>query len=501
MLLLTLLLGWLIYIYGSQLSGAWGGLIALSLYVSAPVFLTFGPLVLTDVAVTLFTILTLWTFADLLVEPSRRNVARLAAALAGAFLSKFSAPILVAALLTILLSTRWWPIAGQPDRRWRRLRYRATAKALLWAALIVYGVYFVFSWNQPVELLDRLGTGPVARAAERLLMPPWLYLRGLGFVLLTSSRPTFLFGHIYRHGIPIYFPVVLFFKSSIGFLGLLGLTAALAIAVRFGRRGDRVVVPESLRPHWRVLWVGLLVFTAACMLSRMTISLRHFTVPIAILILTTALLPRLIALLSDVNRSIGRAFGITAFVLAVSSVATTVRAYPYYFPYVNAFSLGSPAYRLFSDSNVDWNQALPDVARFANERGLTEINVDMYGFSDPNFVIPQAHVWDCQDAAASDAGKWAVVSANLILDTHNCEWLTHYPMQPLAGGSMYAVRLPSPIPVAGSAGGPPIAAQRRIIWGLPFDVRTPSLEVSRHPHRLPAVYAEVIKRFSSGAAP
>ena len=54
MLLLTLALGWVIYQYGSRLGGPWAGLLSLSVYVSMPVFLTFGPLVLTDVAVTLF---------------------------------------------------------------------------------------------------------------------------------------------------------------------------------------------------------------------------------------------------------------------------------------------------------------------------------------------------------------------------------------------------------------------------------------------------------------
>src|SRR5690348_7970525 len=51
MLLLTLALGWVILIYARRLGGIWGGLICLTVYVSTPVFLVFGPLVLTDIPI------------------------------------------------------------------------------------------------------------------------------------------------------------------------------------------------------------------------------------------------------------------------------------------------------------------------------------------------------------------------------------------------------------------------------------------------------------------
>ena len=48
MLILTLLLGWMLYRYGSNLGGPWGGLLCLAAYVTTPAFLAFGPLVITD---------------------------------------------------------------------------------------------------------------------------------------------------------------------------------------------------------------------------------------------------------------------------------------------------------------------------------------------------------------------------------------------------------------------------------------------------------------------
>ncbi len=114
MLLLTLALGWAVYAYAKRLGGPWGGLLCLSLYVSTPAFLAFGPLVHTDVAVTLFSLLALWTFAGLWQAPNRRNVMLFGPCLAGALLSKFTAGVLFIAFVAFALSLRWRPVPGQP---------------------------------------------------------------------------------------------------------------------------------------------------------------------------------------------------------------------------------------------------------------------------------------------------------------------------------------------------------------------------------------------------
>src|SRR5215471_14441216 len=94
MLLLTLVLGCMVYLYARRLGGLWGGLLCLSVYVSTPAFLSFGPLVHTDLSVTLFSLLALWAFAEVWHEPSRKNALLLGLSLAGALLSKFTAGIL-----------------------------------------------------------------------------------------------------------------------------------------------------------------------------------------------------------------------------------------------------------------------------------------------------------------------------------------------------------------------------------------------------------------------
>jgi hypothetical protein len=495
MLLLTIALGWVVFACARRLGGDWGGLLCLGVYASTPVFLVFGPLVLTDVAITFFSLLALWALAGLWDNPGRKNTLLLALALAGAILSKFTAPILFLVFVAVALSTRWWPIAGQPAakpdaRQWRRLRWRAMRKATLWAALVVYAVYFILSWNQPMDIPGLAGHGPLASLLGRLLMPPWLLLRGLAFVVLSGNRPTFILGHAYRHGIWFYFPVLFVLKSPPGFLGLL--VAALVVASIGKRLGWSSVIPAAFVTLWRVLWVSLVVFAGICVLSHFDVSIRHFTTPLVLLILMLAPLPRLLGRIRTAAPKLAWAAGALVVLLGASCLFTAVRAYPYYFPYINPLASGHPAYWLVNDSNLDWNQALPEVEQFARQRGLKDVPLDIYGFSDAAAFVPQSRLWDCQVPSAADDGHWAVVSANMILDGHNCIWLMQYPHEPLAGGSMMAVQLPATIPPAGAPGGPPPVAARRMFLGIPFDIRQLFLGLVRRPEDIPKVLADMM---------
>jgi hypothetical protein len=227
MLVITLLLGLTLYIYGSRLGGLWGGLLCLSVFVTTPAFIAFGPLVITDIPVTLFWVLTVWQLPNMWRAPNSGTVVRFGLALAGALLSKFSAGLLFIVFMTFALSLRLRPLSGQPDekaelRRWRRQGWRNVIKGTFLAAFFIYIVYLVLSWNQPTDSFDvipHFSTSPLLR---RLLMPPWLYLRGLaGFAITAGSRPTYILGHAYSHGVWFYFPVLFVLKSQLTSLLLL----------------------------------------------------------------------------------------------------------------------------------------------------------------------------------------------------------------------------------------------------------------------------------------
>jgi hypothetical protein len=492
MLLLTLLLGIAIYVYGSRLGDVRGGLLCLSVYASMPAFLAFGPLVITDIAITLFWVLAVWQLPEMWRSPSRWGVLKFGLVLAGAFLSKFSSGLLFFVFVAFALSLRWRGVPEQPTdkaarRAWRRRGWRNLAKATLWAACFVYVFYFVFSWNQPTDSFSIIPHFPASPFLRRLLMPLWIYLRGLaGFALTAGSRPTYILGHSYSHGVWFYFPALFVLKSPLAFLLLLLLAVVVAILLKGRSAGQRSAIPSGMELHWRAVWVSLVVFVAACMLNRLDLSIRHFSVALALLILLLAPLPSMLESLQRLNWRGARAGNWVTIGLAIASLATAVWAYPNYFPFLNVLSMGRPGYLLVNDSNLDWNHALPEVESFVRERGLNQILLDEYGFSEPTAYVSQAQLWSCQEPSPRDGGQWVVVSASSIADGHNCLWLMRYPHQALAGGSMYAIQLPQVIPAAGTPGGPPLPEAYRYLGGgvIGFDPQAIFLNCIRDPQQL-----------------
>ena len=234
------------------------------------------------------------------------------------------------------------------------------------------------------------------------------------------------------------------------------------------------------------VWVFLVVFTLACMLSPTQFSIRHFSIPITLLTLMLAPVPRALNQLRSAGWPVARAGVWLTVALALTSVATAIRAYPYYLPFLNSLSGGRPAYDLVADSNLDWNQGLLEAEDFVRQRGLNSVLMDAYGFSDSTVYVPEAKFWNCQEAKPEDGGQWAIVSADLIRESHNCIWLFGYPHQALAGGSMYAFQLPRVIPAAGTPGGPPLPENYRLFANQSFsgDMRLMFLNCIRDPKQL-----------------
>ncbi len=355
-------------------------------------------------------------------------------------------------------------------RAWRRKRWGALIKGTVLAALVVYFTYLICSWEQPTASFSVIPHFPASPFLRRALMPIWIFLQGFATFLFTASRPTFILGHTYPHGEWFYFPILFLLKSPLAFLGLLLLALVVRRVTKSRLKTGLSPVRDGMELHWRAVWTFLLMFFAACVLSRLTISIRHFLTPLALIILLLAPLPRMLEALRNSGWPGARPSAWLTAALAAVLIVLAIRIYPHYMPFLNTLSMGRPNYELVNDSNLDWNQSLPEVADWARSRGLQRVPLDAYGFFDPTVYMKQAETWNCQNPAVSDGGRWVVVSAGYILDAHNCGWLLQYPHEPLAGGSMYAFQLPSIIPPAGSPGGPPQPANWRNIGGMPGEV-------------------------------
>ena len=407
MLALTLLLGWIVYLYAREIGGPWGGVLSTAIYATTPLFLGFGPLVHTDVPVAFFALLTLYRAASSWRAPSTRNTVWFGLSLCGALLTKFSGLILLPALTLFVVAMR-------PGFRSQHLRSLIAGIGISLTGVYIF--YLIFSWNQPASV-------------PRWLMPAWLYLRGLFLVALTSSRPAYLLGHSWSTGVWFYFPVLLLLKSAIGFLLLLPIAF-------FSRIAPGAIV------WWRLLWITAAVFTTVLLVSKLDIGFRHFSIPLVLLIVMLAPLPILMG-------RFGRVFVVAC---ATQCFVAALAAYPFYLTYSNVLGSHRPHYELFNDSNLDWDQSLPEVERFVAARGISSIGLDHFGYTDATASVPQSRIWNCERPSPADAGQWVAVSANMISQLRNCRWLLQGHYEELAGGSMYAAQLPPVIPLMPNPG-------------------------------------------------
>jgi hypothetical protein len=229
------------------------------------------------------------------------------------------------------------------------------------------------------------------------------------------------------------------------------------------------------------------VFGGLCIASHFNTDFRHLSLPVTLLILMLSRLPRAIENLNSV--AVRRSIAITTVMLALGCLFTAVHAYPFYIPYISAFALGQPAWKLVNGGNVDWNQSMNEIDAFARTHQLADILVSPYGFYEVGDWTFGGKVWDCQDAAPQDARKWVIVSANKIIPGRTCAWLAQYPQETLAGGSLLAIRLPEEIPAPGTSGRPTERAAPLRNFGLEQDLQSAYSFLVDHPETFPTYMA------------
>jgi hypothetical protein len=414
MMALTLALAGTIFGFARDLFGAGAALIPLGFATLDPNLLGHGRLVTTDVAVTLFLLLTVWA----IWRAASRSPGWLIAAgvafgfaLAAKYTALLGSPIVAALVLLAVLGH------SAPMRR-----LRALATGAVWL-LVVAGLAVAVVWAVYLAIDPRLQftarpapVGGLLPAITDRLPFPQPYRAGVRFVLYYDQfdRPVFLFGRGYRGGNLAFYPAMLAIKNPVATLAAwAGAVAAILLGSRrwlapkaaepgrtdgevtAGARGaepevtagpasveHEVVTSERdadpagvrrrsqrVRPRAAVsgragLAATLLLLPAwifmLSMQSGTNIGYRHILVVPAFLTVATGALAGL--------RVGGRRIVVAAVALVFLAGVSTWRVYPSYLAYVSEL-FGGPdqGYRLVADSNLDWGQDLVRVARYVRE--------------------------------------------------------------------------------------------------------------------------------------
>lgn len=371
--LLSLALGGVVYAWSARVFGRIGGLISLVLYTFSPTMLAHGRLTTSDMAATLFFILSLRAIWAVLHRIDVLTLAAAAAAVAGLLLSKMSGVLIVPVSALMVLTRLMWGrgctlalgrarfIAG---RGGQALAYAGAAAAVAAVSVvIVWGAYqWRFSaapdvgeppapsystWTAQLDGAGRLA--PVIRGMRDARLLPEAYLFGFSYVLSQARiRPAFLNGQYATDGWWYFFPYCIAVKTPL--VTLMAIVLGIAALVRWGRRQMWIALSPLL--FFAVVY-GLSAITA-------TINIGHRHV--------LPLYPVLFILAGAAGlwwRGARPVFTAAVPLVLVVFLLETLTIWPHYLAFFNA-AAGGPrnGYRHLVDSSLDWGQDLIGAVRY-----------------------------------------------------------------------------------------------------------------------------------------
>jgi hypothetical protein len=416
-LVIGVMLGAATACYAGRLAGGGAAVVAAGLFAFDPNFLAHAPLVKNDVAITLvFLALSYacWRCGSRATVANAAAVGVLGGVAMGIKFSGLLALPIVAALLLVRATTRepWRVLRRGIDSRPRKLlaavclfaatcaiaivvvwasygfRYRAIpdgATALnirLHRALAIKSELRLqdpSSQPTPEQLAATPPSGFVAAVValnDRHLMPE-AWCNGLLFTYHTSLiRPSYLLGEVRLTGWWYYFPLAMLVKTPMATI-LLATCAGLAAASHPGSR------TRDFARTWAILCLLLppAIYFLVAMRTNLNLGIRHVLPVYPPIFIATgwaaAIVWKRVARLRP---------GIVLLLLAVAFEA--VSSWPDYLAFFNLAS-GGPrgGIALLGDSNLDWGQDLPALARWHADHPDRPIHLRYFGGVDSDDYI------------------------------------------------------------------------------------------------------------------
>ncbi len=393
--LLGAAVGLLVFVEARRRFGLFAGLSALALCLFTPELLAHSQWAHSDVAGVLATLIVTLTLAHCLEQPSPRSDLAVGAALGLALLVKYPTLLLVPLVLVLVI---WRTVAAQGPRPWLRALGRvARIGAALWL-VVVAGYLPEPRLLPPHELVatdvaalvgaaEGSGAAGFAGAVLRWLPLPDSFIKGMVYTRLLSEggQVAFFHGEVRSDGWWHYFPVAVALKYP---------TALLALAL-----GGLVALcrSRSLSLERKLAWtLPPALFLGAAMAQKINIGVRSVLVLAPFVALWSA---AALAWAKPGWRRTG------ALVLVGLSVYAGLSSYPHFLGYFNRLAGGPRAAHLWlADSNLDWGQDLPALARSLQRRGIERVRLAYFGAARPE------HWRIRHESALSKGPGWYAIS-------------------------------------------------------------------------------------------
>lgn len=371
-ILITLLLGLVIFLIILSIAGPTAGVLGLLLYATNPTVLGHGFLITTDISAALGTVLIFYALFRFLKEISWKTIIFLGLAIGFGLLTKFTVAIAVAIVLVGVFIKLF---------ALQKFNLRDVGKTLVVIPIIwlVINAGYLFTFNLPPKVYSvtneiyqartilNPNPGRFSETISKILdnvysfvrpvLAPADFYKGVTLVskFASSGRPSYLLGQESGTGWWYYFPVILIFKHSIAFL-------FLAII------GIYLMIRSKNRVGWYWFSATALVLLFS-MTSRANLGVRHVMPVIILGIIWLAVLWK------DWKRL---SYPVLPISLIAWAVLQTIISYPHYLSYFNELVPTEKRYLVARDSNLDWGQDIYKIRDYIEKNNLVDPVVEYF---------------------------------------------------------------------------------------------------------------------------
>ncbi len=453
MILLTILLGLLLFFTAYKWFGKYTALLTLFFYSFSPTFIAHGRLVTIDIIAAFGMVLATYFWISYLKNNSWKNVLLASIAFGIAMISKFSLILLIPYFIVITLVYAINEKKNVGEYIWKSL-----VIGILGLVLVVAPVYSWHLSGEPIEkqiwdVRETIGGNPIPVARDIVFfMMDNSILRPIGYwsfgVLMAGQRTvwgntTYFMGQVASNGWAEYFPTLYLYKVPLGFhiLTLFSLLLLLGYKWKLLFSKDKNKYSQSIRENFYAFSMGiwLVIYWGVAILGNLNIGLRHI-IPA---------FPFTFMLVAYACVILVRKFKVFKYVLGVMLIwqmVSVFSVFPYYISYFNEMIGIDNGHKITADSNYDWGQDLYELKDFVEENKIEKFKIHYFGGEDLNYHFGDK--WEMLDEKAGKQLGWIFVSLtelegrraipvrNYDLPTDQYMWLNDYTPIARAGKSI-----------------------------------------------------------------
>ncbi|MFH0732486.1 MAG: glycosyltransferase family 39 protein [Candidatus Omnitrophota bacterium] len=375
-----LLCGLMLFIWIKALYDEKAALFGLFLYAFSPNILAHTSLATTDMTATCFMLLSVCTFWFFLKNMSFKNIIFAGISLGLAQLSKYTAILLYPVFVLIFVLEP--PVIEKANIK------RAISKLLIMFTVSVVVLWAGYAFDCSPILKDAMRLEEKISVAHSVVgkIFPFLAQRPNSWLdnfLLNMPFPSGahllgvlgVFGHVYQghgtyflgqeltHGNIFYFIVAFLIKTTIP-------------VIIFFCAGAFTAIRQGITRKERFLFIIIIIFFLAASFSRLQLGIRYILPLYPLFFVICA---------KNVKPLFNKITKIPVIFLMAWHVFSCLCIWPNYLSYFNEF-IGGPknGYKFLGDSNIDWGQDLPALAKYLKENNIENIKLYYFGVADPH---------------------------------------------------------------------------------------------------------------------